>query len=147
MSIEEIMNKVRSFGCKNVTLTGGEPLLQEDINSLISTLYENHYWVNIETNGSVKYTGYQSSRIILTKDYKCGTSNMNSKMNLDLFDDIYSGDVIKFVVGSEEDMEQALSFYKAYKNEYPKRFPYWFFSPVFGQIEPKDIAAFLKEHR
>ena len=70
MSVEEIMQVVDGYGNYNVTITGGEPLLQ-DLTELLNVM--NKYFVNIETNGSinpvVSYGNYPN--VIFTVDYKC----------------------------------------------------------------------------
>lgn len=53
MTEEEILDYVLSTGVKNVTLTGGEPLLRNDIEKVITVLAENNLNVEIETNGSI----------------------------------------------------------------------------------------------
>ena len=53
MTEEEILDYVLSTGVKNVTLTGGEPLLRDDIEKVITALAENNLNVEIETNGSI----------------------------------------------------------------------------------------------
>lgn len=53
MSIEDIVNYIKETSVRNVTLTGGEPLLQPGIAGLIKNLKENGLNVEIETNGAV----------------------------------------------------------------------------------------------
>ena len=53
MTEKEILDYVLSTGVKNVTLTGGEPLLREGIENVITVLAENNLNIEIETNGSV----------------------------------------------------------------------------------------------
>ena len=53
MTVNEICEIVRNTGIKNVTLTGGEPLLQENIEGLIEKLILQGNRVEIETNGSI----------------------------------------------------------------------------------------------
>lgn len=53
MSVWKILNKAENIGCKKVTITGGEPLIQEDIFLLIDGLIDLGFHVSIETNGSV----------------------------------------------------------------------------------------------
>lgn len=57
MTADEIADAVKDY--RNVTLTGGEPLLQ-DCHELLSLL-RNHE-VNIETNGSIPIDGYLKYR-------------------------------------------------------------------------------------
>ena len=58
MSIDEIISKIESFKAYNVTLTGGEPLIQKDIDILIKKLSDKGYRVELETNGSVDISKY-----------------------------------------------------------------------------------------
>lgn len=143
MSSKEIAKKVQSFGFDKVTLTGGEPLLQEYIGSLISELVSRGMQVNIETNGSVEidHKSYSPDELFYTVDYKCPSSGMSRKMNSKTFSRLRSSDVLKFVVGSKEDMEDALRIINVY--DPPCQI---FFSPVFGKIEPVAIVDFIKEH-
>ena len=51
-------------------------------------------------------------------------------------------DVLKFVVGSMEDLEQAKQVYLKYYANLRNRMIY--VSPVFGQIKPAQIVEFIK---
>ena len=53
MSLDEILNRVKGYGARNICITGGEPLLQENTSKLINLLKKNHFNVYIETNGSL----------------------------------------------------------------------------------------------
>lgn len=143
MSIEDIVDKVDSFGYSRVTLTGGEPLLQEDIYNLIDKLVDLRKEVNVETNGSLGIVHYfeGAASPFYTVDYKCLSSGMSKNMNPEVFRSLGRYDVLKFVVGSEEDMQDALRVLNVYKPKCEV-----FFSPVFGKIEPKEIVEFIKSH-
>ena len=53
-SIEELIDLVASSGIKNVTLTGGEPMLQQELPALARGLLRLHgIRIEIETNGAV----------------------------------------------------------------------------------------------
>lgn len=136
MEIEDIVKKV---SYKNVTLTGGEPLFQ-DVHDLLDGLTEHD--VNIETNGSILIIPYMRHKNTwFTIDYKCGCSGMSKHMLEENFWALRAQDVLKFVVGSQDDLEQAHSVYSVYN---PKAQVY--ISPVFGKIEPRDIVAYMKQH-
>lgn len=148
MSVAQIAKEVYKYKdkCTNVTLTGGEPLLQ-DLEELLFTLAYRGFHINIETNGSIKYQGRRFlDKVFLTKDYKSISSGENHKMLLENFSDVRDTDVVKCVVGSLEDLEDAYYFYKQLSYEYWWASPYWYFSPVYGKLEPKDIVEFLKQH-
>ena len=54
LSAEEIYDYIKSTGVSNVTLTGGEPLFQKDIDEVLSLLNEDEELVvHIETNGAI----------------------------------------------------------------------------------------------
>jgi hypothetical protein len=90
MSPEEICEYVRASGIDNVTLTGGEPLLQKDMGKLIGLLIgELGARVEIETNGSVDlrpYTQLSAGRPVFSMDYKLPSSGCEDRMLMENFD-------------------------------------------------------------
>lgn len=151
-TVKQICDWVDGTGVVNVTLTGGEPLLQKDIAELITELCRRNHIVNIETNGSINpYKAVPGSKLMhsvfFTMDYKCLSSGSNYAMKLENFADLRETDVVKFVVGSREDMEDAEKFMQKLceKVAYIGGLPWIYFSPVFGEIEAKDIVEFMKE--
>ena len=139
LTVDQVMKAVRSYPSKRITFTGGEPLLQKDAFDLVSTLVEEGYEVNIETNGSVDVSPFLLDHVIITMDWKCPSSGMMDRMFLDNMMKLRSTDVIKFVVGSEEDLNNMKDMYIT-TDAIP------FVSPVFGKIEPKEIVYYLQEH-
>ncbi|KIR03066.1 Queuosine Biosynthesis QueE Radical SAM [Lachnospiraceae bacterium TWA4] len=139
MTIKEILAQVTT---KNVTLTGGEPLLAEGIEELLEALRD--YSVEIETNGSRSINLNLSYRPIFTLDYKLPSSGMEEFMNTDNYKYLQPCDVIKFVSGSTADLEKMWEITKTY-DLVSKCHVY--ISPVFGAIEPADIVEFMKEHQ
>ena len=86
-STEEILDVVRLMRVKNVTITGGEPLLQENIMELLQALSEEpELRVEIETNGSVPLKPFAEMKNppSFTMDYKLPGSEMEDKMTLSL---------------------------------------------------------------
>lgn len=143
MSVADIVDWVQSYGCPNITLTGGEPLLNRDAAfQLLDTLSELGYEVNVETNGTQLPMFFVNT--FYTVDYKTNTSGMSDKMRRDVFSMLRPIDVIKFVVGNEADLIQAMEFCESY---YPNLKPQIYVSPVFGMIEAKDIVNFIKDHK
>ena len=146
MTEKEILDYVLSTGVKNVTLTGGEPLLREGIENVITVLAENNLNIEIETNGSVyldKIRKLHKENVTFTMDYKLSCSGMEAAMNLDNFDILNSNDTVKFVAGCREDLIKAKQIIEKY-NLYGKCNLY--ISPVFGMIEPEEIVNFMKEN-
>lgn len=148
MSIDEIILDCKKIGYHNITLTGGEPLLQKDSDLLIISLCNNGFQVNVETNGSINLWNLIEQRelqnldLFFTVDYKCLSSAMNKHMNIYSFNCLDADkDIVKCVVSNEEDMDDALK----YLDEFNKKFNIWF-SPVFNAIEPKEIVDYIKKH-
>ena len=144
MSIDEIISKIESFKAYNVTLTGGEPLIQKDIDILIKKLSDKGYRVELETNGSVdisKYVGLKG--VSFTLDYKGPTSLMEDKMLLDNYKYLTKNDVVKFVCGSTKDLEKARDIILKYKLD---EITNPFLSPVFGEISLEGMVDFMKEN-
>lgn len=152
MSVEKVFDAITKYGCKNVTITGGEPLLQDHLPELVNMLIKHKYSVNIETNGSVsidqfdeKLDNYGKGFVFYTVDYKSISSGENSKMVVENFTHLGVHDVIKFVVGSREDLQDAYRFMREI-NCLGKPEAKIYFSPVFEAIEPAEIVEFLKEY-
>ena len=135
VTAEEIADAVKDY--RNVTLTGGEPLLQ-DCHKLLALLRSHD--VNIETNGSIALTEYMNYKnVFFTMDFKCHSSGASNAMNHGNLKILREEDVLKFVVGDEADLEQARLICGEYK---PASLIY--ISSVFGKIEASDIVDFMK---
>ena len=144
---EELMQLIRDSGIKNVTLTGGEPLLQEDIGRLLEKIRnDNTVNVEIETNGSVDirpfFTDADEDNVSFTLDYKTGCSGMETKMLHDNYKNVRACDTVKFVVGGIEDLEKARIIADSYRLHEKGCAVY--ISPCFGAIEPAEIVEYMK---
>lgn len=146
MDKEEIVRAVLETGIRNVTLTGGEPLLVPGMEEVIESLGRNGLSVEIETNGSVDLLPFDgiNHRPLFTMDYKLPGSRMEDKMNLRNFELLKKGDTVKFVAGSEEDLERAAEIIRTYS--LTERC-HVYFSPVFGRIDPADMVEFMKKRK
>lgn len=147
MTETEIADYVRQAGVRNVTLTGGEPLLQTGLQELLDELAElPQIRVEIETNGSMKILPYCSGRIrpAFTLDYKLPGSGMESFMNTDNYRYLQSEDTIKFVVSDEADLQKAEMIIQQYQLA---EMCSVYLSPVFGRIEPETIVNYMIEHQ
>ena len=139
--IEQIGENAAVHGVRNVTLTGGEPLLQEGIGEVITMLMLLGLRVEIETNGSVPFEPFISPhRPVFTMDYKLPSSKMEQHMCIENFALLSECDTVKFVCGSRADVIRAKEIAEKYKPKCPM-----YLSPVFGRIEPKEIVDIMKE--
>lgn len=144
LSAEDIVSYINNTGVSNVTLTGGEPLLQADIYELIEKLILTGHNVEIETNGSISIEKLSQSRYRpdFTLDYKLPSSGMENFMLTENYKYLSGNDVVKFVAGSREDLEKAVEIIEEFSLA-EKCIVY--FSAVFGKITPAEIVEFMKE--
>lgn len=145
MSVNEIVNTVAELGLKRITLTGGEPLVHPEVKALLAVLSSEGYEVNVETNGSISLADFEILRsgerdgsIFYTMDYKSISSGMNKHNDLSNLVLLTDKDVLKFVVGTAEDLEDM----KRILAMYPLKCRV-FVSPIFGQIEPRELVDYV----
>lgn len=149
MTVDEIVSKVNKT-YNRVTLTGGEPLVHKDCAELVNALIENDVEVNIETNGAADIVEFLShikreGRLFFTIDYKLPSSGMSDRMLWRNFINLRPYDVIKFVVGSEQDISVMKEIIEKLAKVY-KKMPHIYAGAVFGQYEPKDLVeTIMKE--
>ncbi len=148
-SPEEILSYIKESGVKNVTLTGGEPLLQKEMKTLLGLLLEEaektDLRVEIETNGAVLLEEFSDKkRPVFTMDYKLPSSGCESAMKKENFACLTAEDSVKFVCGSREDLQRAGDIIENYGLTEKCQV---YFSPVFGKIEPVDIVNYMIEKR
>ena len=141
---EEIANYVFETGIHNVTLTGGEPLLQKEIRELIHLLLQAGLRVEIETNGAVHLSPFCEERPVFTMDYKLPSSGCEKQMIAENMELLGKDDTVKFVSGSQEDLLKALDVIRVY--DLTNRC-HVYFSPVFGAIEPVEIVEFMQKYQ
>ena len=147
MSPEQIYAYIKSTGIKNVTLTGGEPLLHKDMDRLLAILLaDQDLRVEIETNGAVNLRKFCAcpGRPVFTMDYKLPSSGYEKSMVLSNFELLSPDDTVKFVSGSTEDLERAYQIIQEYDLLHKCHV---YFSPVFGDIEPVEIVNFMMDHK
>lgn len=141
-SVNEIVAACEQYSpVKRVTITGGEPLIHQDIRLLVFELIKLGYEINIETNGSIDISPFtEFDKVIITMDWKSPNSGMNEMMNSRNLDKLRKQDVLKFVVGSPADL---FEMERVVNSMGPFLCCQIFVSPVFGKINLVDIANFI----
>lgn len=174
MTAAEVADVIESLGNHRITITGGEPLLQEaavvelidELNRRnVQTMQDNTsgqigstciididkfdkremlnnslYDFNIETNGTI-VPSFQRENVWFTYDYKTPSSLAEESMNIDIFKAATERDLIKFVVGSLEDLDCM----RRIIDQYPTAAQIYV-SPVWGQIEAVSIIDYMKAY-
>lgn len=145
-SPESILEYIRSSKIRNVTLTGGEPLLQPEMRSLLALLAQDPFLrVEIETNGAVSLEPFcKEDRPVFTMDYKLPGSGCEADMLHSNFALLAKEDTVKFVCAGIEDLERADELIDRYALTTRCHV---YFSPVFGSIEPSDMVEFLAQRK
>jgi 7-carboxy-7-deazaguanine synthase len=135
----EVLEQVVAFHCPLVEITGGEPLLQDEVFALMARLADRGMAVLLETSGAHDLSRVDQ-RVHIIMDLKCpdsGECEGNHWPNLDL---LKPTDQIKFVVASRRDFEWTLQTIRVHDLDH--RF-HVLLSPVFGAVAPLDLAQWL----
>ncbi len=146
MTTEEIVHAVVATGIHNVTLTGGEPLLQKGLPELLRALSQHEELrTEIETNGSMDISEVITiPRVTVTMDCKLPVSGMYERMDRANFVKLRAQDTVKFVAGDQNDLETAKSVIDEYDLTHRCHV---YLSPVFGMIQPSDMVDFMIAHK
>ena len=137
MSLEQILKQIHKYPCRYVCLTGGEPLLQDEILKLIELLLKRDYKICLETNGSINIKHISEKSVLISLDIKCPSSHMhenNDFLNIPL---LRKDDQLKFIIKDKKDYNYAKEIIKKYK---PRCMV--FFQPVWG-TNPNKIANWI----
>jgi len=141
ISIADVMQQVRAFGCKLVEVTGGDPLAQKEALKLIQQLCDEGFEVLIETGGFFS-TAEVDKRAAIILDVKCpasGEEGRNDWSNLEhLRPEL---DEVKFVIADRGDWDYAVEIISRYELEARTRAV--LISPAWNMIELKDLADWI----
>ena len=140
MSLPEIVDRVHSFDCELVEITGGEPLLQKNVLPLMSLLCDAGHTVLLETSGAhdISAVDPRVHRIMDLKTPGSGEVEKNLWPNID---HLTKNDEVKFVIGSREDYEWSRE--KVQRFNLDTRCHAVLFSPIFGRIDPREIVEWI----
>ena len=139
MSLSEILAKIHSHHCQLVTVTGGEPLLNEGCTELLQALVDGGKSVLLETNGSIPIHNLPHG-VTVVIDVKCPGSGMEKYNNYENLRKLRPNDEVKFVLSDRGDYDFASRILA--KQLIPDRCPI-LFSPVWGKLEPAKLAQWI----
>lgn len=143
MSVEHILAAIEPHQCELVEITGGEPLLQEDVPSLAQELLRRNHNVLIETSGAQDIDVLPKG-VIKIMDIKCPDSGMVEKTDWKNLGRLSSKDEIKFVINSRDDFDWAVETVTKYQLH---RKNLVLFSPVYGVMPPQQLAEWILTDR
>jgi 7-carboxy-7-deazaguanine synthase len=139
-TLASIMEEVATHPCKLVEITGGEPLLQKRVHSLMHRLCDDGYTVLIETSGAHDIAPIDA-RVHRIMDLKCPSSGECDRNLMANLEHLGVRDEVKFVIGSEEDYAWAKAQVLAGVPGWTDRVNAILFSPVFGKMTPLELAT------
>jgi 7-carboxy-7-deazaguanine synthase len=140
MTLDEVLGRVRAFGGKLVEITGGEPLLQEEVYALIDRLLAEGYRVMLETSGE-RPIARVPREVIKVVDVKCPDSGEPDTFAMENLNHLAPHDQIKFVIATRRDYEFARDFTR--QHQLDERTAAVIFSPVHGQLDLADMAQWI----
>ena len=126
-------------------------MLHAEVDDLLRSLSEKGFRVNVETNGTVPCE-WHFPGLFYTMDWKCESSGMSAKMRMENLETLGADDVLKFVVGSVEDLEETARVVRelhqrkthgCVDGKTSNTMPHIFVSPVFGKLEYEKIVEWM----
>jgi 7-carboxy-7-deazaguanine synthase len=142
-SIDEVLAKVQTYGCRLVEVTGGEPLVQPESLPLMTRLCDAGYTVLLETSGAVDIAPVDPRAHVIL-DVKCPGSGMTDRMHWPNLSQLGDKDEAKFVMADRADYDWAREILTQY--DLASRCPV-LFSPVFGSLDVRQLAEWTLADR
>ena len=139
MLIEDIIHQVTKFNCKDVCVTGGEPLAQANSKKLLKDLADLDFQVSLETGGSISLKGVDE-RVKIIMDIKTPDSDESTKNRWENLELLKQTDELKIVICSREDYQWSKEIIEQYKIS--EKCPI-LFSPCAESIDPRDLAEWI----
>ncbi len=143
-SLADVVAEVERYDCPLVEITGGEPLLQDEVYPLMERLLELGHTVMLETGGHRSIARVPAA-VLKIVDVKCpgsGESHRNHWENLSL---VGLNDEVKFVVKDRGDYEFARDVIAQHRLQ--ARAGAVLLSPVHGALDPKLLAEWVLTDR
>jgi 7-carboxy-7-deazaguanine synthase len=143
-SVDEVLEAVERHDCPLVEITGGEPLLQEDVYDLMNRLLARGRTVMIETGGHRSIDRVPPD-VVKIVDIKCpgsGEADRNDWANLDR---LSPHDEVKFVVSDRTDYEFARDVIE--RRDLASRCAAVLLSPVHGVLDARVLSEWLLADR
>ena len=139
MSFEEILSKLNRDTTKYITITGGEPLSQKNVHSLMKELCDLNYSVSLETSNAITIEDVDS-RVSIILDIKTPGSQESDKNLISNYSKLKKSDELKFVICNQKDFEWAIDYIK---NHNLSSICPIVFSPSYNQMPLSELADLI----
>jgi len=143
MTVDEVVEQVDQYGCPLVEITGGEPLLQDEVYGLMDRLLASGRTVMLETGGhrSIERVPRDVIKIV---DVKCPGSGESAKNDWQNLERLAPHDEVKFVIADRADYEFARD---VVGRRLTSRAGAVLFSPVHDELDPKTLSEWVLADR
>jgi 7-carboxy-7-deazaguanine synthase len=139
MSFKEILSKLNNERTKYITITGGEPLSQKNVNSFMKDLCDLNYSVSLETSNALPIDNVDS-RVSIILDIKTPGSNESDKNLTSNYSKLKKSDEIKFVICNYDDFIWSTEYINKHKlTEYCPII----FSPSYHEMPLSELADLI----
>jgi 7-carboxy-7-deazaguanine synthase len=143
-SLDEVLAEVDRHGCSLVEITGGEPLLQDDVYPLMQSLIDRGRTVLLETGGH-RSTAAVPEPIVTILDVKCPGSGEAHRTDWSNLDRLRPHDEVKFVVKNRADYEYAREVVA--RHRLAERAAAVHLSPVHGVMDLRQLSEWALADR
>ena len=140
LTFSHIIKQVESFGCHQITVTGGEPLAQENCPALLQQLADLGYCISLETSGVLSIEKVPPP-IHIILDLKTPSSNESQRNDWNNINLIKPSDQIKFVIGNRQDYEWSIA--KIMQYNLTEKVAELLFSPIHGSLPAAELAEWI----
>jgi len=141
ISVEDVLSQVAAYPAELVEVTGGEPLEQEEVYTLMASLLERGYSVMLETGGHIPVDRVPKS-VIKVIDIKCPDSREGHAVRWENIDLAEPHDEFKFVISSRADYEWSK---EVYRQRLQLKKNAILFSPSHDDLPAIDLARWILE--
>lgn len=139
LSLDDILEKVKAYKPRYVTVTGGEPLAQANCLPLLTQLCDAGFEVSLETSGAIDVSQVDK-RVIKILDLKTPASGEMSKNLYENISHLLPHDQVKFVICNKEDYEWSKAILQQYQLNQKSEI---LFSPSYTDIKARDLAQWI----
>jgi 7-carboxy-7-deazaguanine synthase len=139
-TLDDVMAEVELHNCPLVEVTGGEPLLQEEVYPLMERLLAAGRTVLLETGGHRPIARVPRA-VIKIVDVKCPASGEADRNDWNNLQALAPHDEVKFVIQDRNDYEFARDVVR--RHGLPGRCGAIMFSPVHGVLDPRILSEWM----
>ena len=143
MTVDEVLVSIEPHQCELIEITGGEPLLQEEVPQLCEELLRRRHTVLVETSGAMDISVLPPD-VVKIMDIKCPDSGMAEKTDWQNLKRLSAKDEIKFVINSRSDYEWASDILRTYQLNTQNLV---LFAPVYQKMAPDQLAEWILADR